>query len=83
GANDLHLAYRDAAVHGLLDAAGNLTLEDQQRLVRRGLRAGQARVRRAALDLMAQTGDPERALRRASSDPDATVRKWQPPAGGR
>jgi hypothetical protein len=70
--------HREALVHGLLDAAGSLDEAQRRRLVQRGLRSGQARVRRAALVWLAELDGPEAARRRARSDPDATVRKWKP-----
>jgi len=48
-------------------------------LVRRALRSGIARVRRAALDRLCELGGPQAALRRAAADADRTVRAWRPP----
>lgn len=70
--------HRDALIHGLLDAADALEEAPRRRLVRRGLRAAQASVRRTALDWLCELDGPERALRRAQSDPNAAVRKWRP-----
>lgn len=71
--------HRDALIHGLLDAADALEEEaPRRRLVRRGLQAAQASVRRTALDRLCELDGSERALRRARSDPNATVRKWRP-----
>ena len=69
---------RDALVLGLLDAAGSLKEAPRRGLVRRGLGSGQARVRRAALRWLSELDGLEAARRRARSDPDATVRKWEP-----
>jgi len=77
-ANALPPHHRDALVLGLLDAAGSLEEAQRRRLVRRGLRSGQARVRRAALGWLCELDGPEAARRRARSDADATVRKWKP-----
>jgi hypothetical protein len=71
--------HRDALLHGLLDAAAAVEEGDRGRLVRRGLRCGTARVRRAALDRLCELHGPGVARRRASSDADRTVRAWQPP----
>jgi len=70
--------HRDALIHGLLDATHVLESAERRHLARRGLRTGQARVRRAALDLLCELDGPEAALRRARSDADATVRAWRP-----
>ncbi len=69
---------RDAAIHGLLDAAGVLAEAELRELVQRALRSGQAPVRRAALDRIAQLDGREAALRTARSDPNAAVRAWRP-----
>ena len=68
----------EGLIHGLLEAAGGLEEAQRRRLVQRGLRSGQARVRRAALAWLSELDGPEAARRRARSDPDATVRKWKP-----
>lgn len=70
--------HRDALIHGLLDAADVLEPAERRRVVRRGLRTGQARVRRAALEQVRELDGPDAARRRARSDPDATVRAWRP-----
>lgn len=70
--------HRDALIHGLLDAADALEEARRRRLVRRGLQAAQASVRRTALDRLCELDGPEAALRRARSDPNATVRRWRP-----
>jgi hypothetical protein len=70
--------HRDALLHGLLDAAASLAAGQRRQLVRRSLRSGIARVRRAALD---ELDGPEAALRGAASDADRTVRAWRPPGG--
>lgn len=67
-----------ALIHGLLDAADFLELDERRRLVQRGLRVGQGRVRRSALDRLCELDGPRAALQRARSDPDATVQKWRP-----
>jgi hypothetical protein len=69
---------RYATIHGLLDAADVLEPAERRRLARRGLSAGQARVRRAALERMCELDGVDAAQRRARSDPDATVRAWRP-----
>ena len=71
--------HRDALLHGLLDAADHLEPGRRRLLVRRGLRSGIARVRRAALDLLCELDGPEAARRRARCDADRTVRDWHPP----
>jgi hypothetical protein len=71
--------HRDALLHGLLDAADSLEAGDRRRLVRRALRSGIARVRRAALDQLCELDGPEAALRCAASDADRSVRAWRPP----
>lgn len=70
--------HRDALIHGLLDAADALEEAPRRLLVRHGLQAAQASVRRTALDRLCELDGPDRALRRARSDPNATVRKWRP-----
>jgi hypothetical protein len=70
--------HRDALVHGLLDAAAGLDEAHRRDLVRRGLETTQASVRRTALDQLCELDGPEVAVRRARSDTNAAVRKWQP-----
>jgi hypothetical protein len=70
--------HRDAALHGLLDAADALAEDDQRRLVERGLRCGVGGVRRAALDQLCKLDGPDAALRRAHADANRAVRAWQP-----
>jgi len=72
--------HRDALVHGLLDAADVLDQPSQRALIGRGLNTGQASARRTALDRLCKLDGAETALRRARTDSNATVRKWQPPA---
>lgn len=72
---------RAAVILGLLDAAAGLAADDRRRLVGIGLATGIARVRRAALELLCDLDGRDAALRRARSDPDATVRAWQPRFG--
>ncbi len=74
--------HRDAIIHGLLDAANVLKRDRTRRLIRRGLRTAQASVRRTALDRMCEIDGPENARRRAQTDPNAAVRKWQPRTSG-
>lgn len=69
---------RAAAVLGLLDAAAALAANERRQLLRVGLATGQARVRRAALELLTELDGPDAALCRARSDSDATVRVWRP-----
>jgi hypothetical protein len=54
--------HRDALLHGLLDAAASLAAGQRRQLVRRALRSGIARVRRAALDELCELDGPEAAL---------------------
>jgi hypothetical protein len=70
--------HRDALIHGLLDAADVLEDATRRRLVRRGLQTARASVRRTALDRLCELDGPEKAVRRARSDRNATVRKWRP-----
>lgn len=70
--------HRDALIHGLLDAADALDQAARHRLVRRGLRAARASVRRTALDLLCALDGPDKARRRAGADAGATVRAWRP-----
>jgi hypothetical protein len=79
-ADTLPPRHRDALLHGLLDAADRLDPGRRRVLVRRGLRSGIARVRRAALDRLCELDGPGAARRRARSDADRTVREWRPPA---
>lgn len=81
GADGLPPRHRDALLQGLLDAAASLAAGQRRQLVRRALRSGIARVRRAALDQLCELDGPEAALRRAASDADRTVRAWRPPRG--
>ena len=71
--------HRDALLHGLLDASASLTADQCRQLVRRALRSGIARVRRAALDRLCELDGPGAALCHAPSDADRTVRAWRPP----
>lgn len=77
-AKSLDPGHRDAIIHGLLDSAGVLEPAVRRRLVKRGLRSGQGRIRRAALELLCELDGPDAALGVARSDPDATVRAWEP-----
>jgi hypothetical protein len=77
-ADTLPPRHRDALLHGVLDAAAGLEDGDRRRLVRRALRSGIARVRRAALDQMCELDGAAAARRRACADADATVRAWRP-----
>lgn len=78
-ASRLEPRHRDALIHGLLDAADALEENRRRSLVRRGLESGQAGVRRTALDRLCELDGPETARRRACSDANAAVRRWQPP----
>jgi hypothetical protein len=71
---------RGAFIHGLLDAADVLDKSRRRGLIDRGLNAPGASVRRTALDRLCELDGPEKARRRALSDPNATVRKWRSPA---
>jgi len=70
---------RAAVIHGLLDAADVLDEPDRRGLIDRGLNASGASVRRTALDRLSELDGPDKAARRARSDPNATVRKWRAP----
>jgi hypothetical protein len=70
--------HRDAVVHGLLDAADTIDETRRRRLIRRGLQAAQASVRRTALDRLCELDGLEKARRRARTDSNATVREWRP-----
>ena len=84
GAERRQLHARAAAVLGLLDAAAAaLGTDERRQLLRVGLATGQARVRRAALELLTELDGPDAALRRAGSDSDATVRAARPRSRGR
>jgi hypothetical protein len=72
--------HRDAAIHGLLDAASVLDEPAKRSLMSRGLRTGHESVRIAALELLCEPDGPEPARRLAAADPNAQVRKWSPPA---
>jgi hypothetical protein len=72
--------HRDAAIHGLLDAADVLDERRRRTLVDRGLRAAHGSVRIAALELLCELDGAEPAWRLAAADPNAQVRKWRPPA---
>ncbi len=70
--------HRDSLIHGLLDAAAGLDEAARRALVRRGLRAARAGVRRTALDLLCELDGPDKARRRATADASAAVRAWRP-----
>jgi hypothetical protein len=69
---------RNALVQGLLDAAHVLGDGPRRTLITSGLAASQASVRRTTLDLLCELDGAENALRRAQSDGNAVVRRWQP-----
>jgi hypothetical protein len=71
--------HRDAAIHGLLDAAYGLDEPAKRGLVDRGLRTAHGSVRIAALELLCELDGAEPARRLAAADPNAQVRKWRPP----
>ncbi len=75
--------HRDAAIHGLLDAAYGLDEPARRTVVARGLRAAHGSVRIAALELLCELDGAEPARRLAAADPNAQVRKWRPPADKR
>ena len=75
--------HRDAAIHGLLDAACVLDEPARRTVVARGLRAAHGSVRIAALELLCELDGAEPARRLAAADPNAQVRKWRPPADKR
>ena len=79
-AERLEPRHRDAAIHGLLDAAGELDEPARRTVVDRGLRAAHGSVRIAALELLCELDGIEPARRLAAADPNAQVRKWRPPA---
>jgi hypothetical protein len=70
---------RSALIHGLLDAAEVLDEPRRRRLIDRGLNASGTSVRRTALDRLCELDGPQRARRRALSDPNAAVRQWRAP----
>jgi hypothetical protein len=72
--------HRDAAIHGLLDAAYVLDEPARRTVVARGLRAAHRSMRIAALELLCELDGAEPARRLAAADPNAQVRKWRPPA---
>jgi hypothetical protein len=72
--------HRDAAIHGLLDAADGLDEPARRTMVDRGLRAAHGSVRIAALELLCELDGPDTARRLAAADQNAQVRKWRPPA---
>jgi hypothetical protein len=72
--------HRDAAIHGLLDAASVLDEPARRTLIDCGLRAAQGSVRIAALEHLCELDGAEPARRLAAADPNAQVRKWRPPA---
>jgi hypothetical protein len=75
--------HRDAAIHGLLDAAYVLDEPARRTVVARGLRAAHGSVRIAALELLCELDGAEPARRLAAADPNTQVRKWRPPADTR
>jgi hypothetical protein len=75
--------HRDAAIHGLLDAAYALDEPARRTVVDRGLRAAHGSVRTAALELLCELDGPEPARRLAAADQNAQVRKWRPSADER
>ncbi len=72
--------HRDAAVHGLLDAADVLDEPGRRTLIDRGLRAAHGSLRIAARERLCELDGPEAARRLANTDPNAQVRKWRPAA---
>lgn len=79
-AGRLSPAHRDAVLQGLLDAASDLEVPEQRRLITRGLQAGTAAARRRALDVLCDLDGPDAARRRARRDRNEQVRNWRPPA---
>jgi len=75
--------HRDAAIHGLLDAAYALDEPARRTVADRGLRAAHGSVRTAALEHLCELDGPDTAQRLAAADPNARVRKWRPPADER
>ena len=71
--------HRDAAIHGLLDAACGLDEPAKRGLMDRGLGTAHGSVRISALELLCELDGAEPARRLAAADPDAQVRKWRPP----
>ena len=61
GAERLEPHGRAAAVLGLLDASAALGTDERRQLLRVGLATGQARVRRAALELLTELDGPDAA----------------------
>lgn len=70
--------HRDAAIHGLLDAAHIIDEPAKRTLIDRALRAAHGSVRIAALELLCELDGPDPARRFAASDPNAQVRRWRP-----
>lgn len=77
-ADQLEPRHRDAAIHGLLDAASVLDEPARRTLIDRALRAAHGSVRIAALERLCELDGPETARRLAAADPNAQVRKWRP-----
>jgi hypothetical protein len=75
--------HRDAAIHGLLDAACALDEPARRTVVDRGLRAANGSVRTAALEHLCELDGPDTPRRLAAADPNAQVRKWRPAADER
>ena len=82
-AEQLQPRHRDAAIHGLLDAADGLDEPGRRTLIDRALRAAHGSVRIAALEHLCELDGPETARHLAAADPNAQVRKWRPPADER
>jgi hypothetical protein len=79
-AEQLEPRHRDAAIHGLLDAARRLDEPTRRTLIDRGLHAAQGTARIAALEHLCELDGPESARCLAAADPNAQVRKWRPAA---
>jgi hypothetical protein len=77
-AERLEPRHRDAAIHGLLDAANVLDKPGRRTLIDRALRAAHGSVRIAALEHLCELDGPDTARRLAAADPNAQVRKWRP-----
>lgn len=65
-------------IAGALDVADSLSDGDAQRAVDLGLTSGRAQARKVALRVLADRIDPPDAVRRARSDPDASIRSLAP-----
>lgn len=75
-ASALDSRHGPAVIAGALDAADVLTEDDARRAIAFGLASGRAPVRKVALRVLADRLDRIDAVRRATADPDAQIRRW-------